>query len=413
MQKFKDRLARLGGSSTPKGAQDEKPRARRTQSGAAPPDPRGRRRDGDLVVLYDGTRGAGGAAASTASLLLPSPIPPADRLSIDIVLVPGLNEPSATAWTRGDICWPRDLLGRDFPRARIMGWSWRGGLSSTSGTFSTQAENLLIDLNQARTGTDRPILFQGHGLGGLIIKEALVLAAVSRVYESKTEFGNVYPQTMGCAFWGTPHVRSRHQSLGECLALAALLAPAPPQIPLIRSLRNSDEAFEQLHSTWLMVSRDIGVTCVREDLPTIVYVPSDVAAECEVPGIKKGQNQIMIPKDVAGYSVANIRTHAVKANHADMVRFNGRDDPFYRDGVKALKKVAMGLTQAEMDAQSPRCQGQFLSGDSCLPAERITDATAQRFSMPYTTIPCRNERLASNPPIAKPATGFFHQSRTL
>ena len=370
MQKFKDRLARLGGSSSSsKGAPDEKPRARRTPSGVASPDPRSRRRDGDLIVLYDGTRGAGGAAASSVSLVLPSPTAlTADRLAIDIVLVPGLNESNATAWTRGDICWPRDLLSRDFPRARIMAWSWRGGLSSTSGTFSTQAENLLVDLNQARTGTDRPILFQGHGLGGLIVKEALVLAAVSRIYDSQGDFGNVYPQTMGCAFWGTPHVRSRHQSLGECLALAALLAPAPPQIPLIRSLRNSDEAFEQLHSTWLMVSRDIGVTCVREDLPTIVYVPSDVAAECEVPGIKKGPNQIMIPKDVAVYSAANVRTHVVDANHADIVRFSGRDDPFYRDGVKALKKVATGLTQAEMDAQSPRCQGQFLLGDPCQPS---------------------------------------------
>lgn len=38
----------------------------------------------------------------------------------DIVFVHGLNGHRVRSWEKGDVCWPRDLLGGDMPEARVI-----------------------------------------------------------------------------------------------------------------------------------------------------------------------------------------------------------------------------------------------------------------------------------------------------
>ena len=54
-------------------------------------------------------------------ILYPSP-PTADtpETQVDIVFVHGLGGTSQSTWTKDGVLWPRDLLGQEFPRARIM-----------------------------------------------------------------------------------------------------------------------------------------------------------------------------------------------------------------------------------------------------------------------------------------------------
>ncbi|KAI1374940.1 hypothetical protein F4677DRAFT_148348 [Hypoxylon crocopeplum] len=274
---------------------------------------------------------------------------------IDIVFVHGLFGSRAGSWTKAGVCYPRDFLGQDISGARIIAWGWTGTLGS-NGTFSEQAESLLADISRIRSGTNRPIIFIGHGLGGLVIKEALVTAAMSRIYGAHVELGNVYPRTIGCIFLGTPHVRSGKRSLGECIAAAALLSPSTPNSQLLRSLRDSDKVFENQHSTFLMISRDIRVVCVREKLPSTVAASTEVARDADGMELGKGTMQMMVPRESAAYESFNVTRHDMVANHLDLARFRSRDEPGYSQMVSYVTKVSSGPTPAEAEAREPRNQ---------------------------------------------------------
>ncbi|KAI1768968.1 hypothetical protein GGR53DRAFT_461757 [Hypoxylon sp. FL1150] len=287
------------------------------------------------LVLYDGAHGDEG---------------------IDIVFVHGLFGARMGAWTKSGTCYPRDLLGQDIPGVRVIAWGWFGTLSG-NGTFSEQAEALLADIARIRTGTNRPIVFVGHGLGGLVVKEALNTAAMSRIYGAHVELGNVYPRTIGCIFLGTPHVRSGKRSLGECLATAALLSPVAPSPQLLRMLKESDKVFENQHATFLMISRDIRVVCVREKLPSTIAVSPELARDVTGMELQKGGTmQMMVPRDSAAYEGFNVTRHDMTATHLDLARFRSRDEPEYSRMLSFITKASSGPTPAEAEAREPRNQ---------------------------------------------------------
>ncbi|KAI1417468.1 hypothetical protein F5Y13DRAFT_184815 [Hypoxylon sp. FL1857] len=287
------------------------------------------------LILFDGTHGG--------------------EDGFDIVFVHGLFGSRSGTWTKGGVCYPRDFLGQDIPSVRIIAWGWTGALSAT-GTFVDQAEALLADIARIRTGTSRPIIFVGHGLGGLVIKEALVTAAMSRIYGAHVELGNVYPRTIGCVFLGTPHVRSGKRSLGECIAATALLSPTPPNQQLIRAFKESDKAFENLHATFLMISRDIRVVCVREKLPSTMAASTELARDADGMELGKGTMQMMVPRDSAAYEGFNVTRHDMVVNHLDLARFKSRDEPGYSQMLGWISKVSSGPTPAEAEAREPRNQ---------------------------------------------------------
>jgi hypothetical protein len=230
---------------------------------------------------------------------------------------------------------------------------------STGDTFAGQAESLLADISRVRTGTRRPIIFVGHGLGGLLVKEALVTAALSRIYGAHAELGNVYPRTIGCIFLGTPHTRSGKRSLGDCVAATAVLSPHMPSPSLLRALRDSNQLLETQHSTFLLISRDIKVVCIREKLPTTIAASIDTIQDANGVELGKGTMQTMVPKDSAGYENFNVTKDELPTTHLDLVRFKSRDDTGYLRIVSQIKKITSGPSQAEVEAQEPRNQGKY------------------------------------------------------
>ncbi|KAH8647234.1 hypothetical protein BX600DRAFT_518512 [Xylariales sp. PMI_506] len=273
---------------------------------------------------------------------------------IDIVFVHGLYGHRIGSWMLGSICWPRDLLGRDVSQARIISWGWAGALGTS--LLTDHAENLLVDISNMRKDTTRPIVFVGHGIGGLVIKEALVTAAMSRIYGSHTDLGNVYPRTIGCIFLGTPHARTGNRTLGDLVASTAMLAPRAPTPALLRALKEHDDAFENQHSTFLMVSRDIKVVCIREQMRTMVPVATELLRELDVAGLVKGAMPVIVPKESAAYQAFNVTRDEISANHADLARFPSRDSTGYLQIVAHINKISTAPTKVEVEAQDPRNQ---------------------------------------------------------
>jgi hypothetical protein len=97
---------------------------------------------------------------------------------ISIVLVPGLGGHVEKTWqSREDkTLWPRDLLPSQIPDARVLGFSYNTTLKGSTGNSGIRdhASGLHMRLFEDRyndVDKSRPLVFVGHSLGGLIIKQ--------------------------------------------------------------------------------------------------------------------------------------------------------------------------------------------------------------------------------------------------
>merc|ERR1712012_1000365 len=107
-------------------------------------------------------------------------------------------------------CWPRDWLAEDSNHVRVIGCDFDSYLSQWGGSCPTQSfehqsleersEDMLKKLQAAGEG-QRPTVFVGHSMGGLIIKKMLVNAQNSDDEERKKFAEN----TKGIVFYSTPH----------------------------------------------------------------------------------------------------------------------------------------------------------------------------------------------------------------
>lgn len=264
----------------------------------------------------------GASSVSTGPVILTDDVPDGQE-GVDIVFVHDLHGHRVASWSKEGCCWPR-LLANDIPHARVISWGYLDTLGHGNNMFTDLAEALLSDLARLRGSTSRPILFVAHGLGGILLKEALVTAAMSRIYGSHTELGNIYPKTIGVVFLGTPHVRTSKRSLGECVASAAQSSLRAPNDQLLQALAENSNLFENQHGTFQMISRDIRVVCVREDLPTGPH---------------------MVPRDSATYEGFNVVRDDLAVRHADLARFASQDEIGYKQIVAHLVKMTEGPSQ--------------------------------------------------------------------
>ncbi|KAI6086021.1 ankyrin repeat-containing domain protein [Hypoxylon rubiginosum] len=110
-----------------------------------------------------------------------------DDAAPDLVAIHGIHGTSTNTWTRSgnenyDSSWLHTLAG--VPNPRVMFFEWSDWLSEGRGFcrqgIRNQAMILLDSLADSRNKAfpdGRPIIFVGHDIGGVLIKEALVLAA--------------------------------------------------------------------------------------------------------------------------------------------------------------------------------------------------------------------------------------------
>jgi len=115
-------------------------------------------------------------------------------------------------------CWPRDWLAEDSNHVRVIGCDFDSYLSQWGGSCPTQSfehqsleersEDMLKKLQAAGVG-QRPTVFVGHSMGGLIIKKMLVNAQNSDDEQRKKFAEN----TKGVVFYSTPHKGSEIANL--------------------------------------------------------------------------------------------------------------------------------------------------------------------------------------------------------
>ncbi|ETS83590.1 hypothetical protein PFICI_05466 [Pestalotiopsis fici W106-1] len=270
-------------------------------------------------VLYDGT---GGYSSGR----------------VDIIFVHGLRGSARKTWSKGNICWPRDLLKDDIRSARVITWGYDADVAHFFSNASQEsifghADTLLGDLARLRQDITRPIVFVAHSLGGLIVKAALIKSAEYKSHNRHPRQAEIYASTCGVAFFGTPHRGSSTEGYAEIIAGIAKLAWRRPNKSLLDALKENSQILEHQRESWTTISNNIPVVCVREELPTAIGM--------------------IVPEASASYDGYNVLRSSINANHIDMVKFGARDDPMYeRVAGLLIDLVTPSLTAEEVQESS-------------------------------------------------------------
>jgi len=77
------------------------------------------------------------------------------HVSIDIVFVHGLRGDKRETWSHGNVFWPKDLLPKDLPFARIMTWGYNAEVVNfncepSQNSIAGFSGDLLSDLSSLR-----------------------------------------------------------------------------------------------------------------------------------------------------------------------------------------------------------------------------------------------------------------------
>ena len=237
------------------------------------------------------------------------------------------HRPRKKRCTRGgdlcqDVFWPRDLLPRAFPQARIVTWGYdvqiEGLLAATSqASIYHHAENLLSDLVMLRKSDAaklKPLIFIAHSLGGIVVKDALSLSS-----HGSTVIDAVLPATIGVMFLGTPHHGSGAASLGRKAFEVSKLLFKKPNLQVLRGLETNSETLERISRSFgqVLSTGRIKVHSFREELPT------------------HGVMVVGSASSTIGY--LHETRGSLHANHRNLARFSSMEDIKFQRLVSVLQ----------------------------------------------------------------------------
>ncbi|KAF9882373.1 hypothetical protein CkaCkLH20_00409 [Colletotrichum karsti] len=284
-------------------------------------------------------------------------------IDVDIVFVPGLGAHPEDSWKSetgfnwatgiydgasksfSDSVSKKDGLARDFPKARILLYqyesAWIGDLKVKS-FMRDIAKSMLEGLQANREGIrDRPIVFIGHSMGGLVIAKAITLVADTY----RDVFPRMFECIAGCAFFGTPFGGT------EIAATASMLGDFGEQLgytkssALVKMMTPGDESLNELKNDFLRLalklSPAVQLFCFYENHPTDFTQEKYGAAMSKIAKTvipKKVQD--FVPRESA--TLPGIEDMALAANHRDLVKFSDFKDSRYQLVREPLKRLIHG-----------------------------------------------------------------------
>lgn len=188
-----------------------------------------------------------------------------DRLA-DVVFVHGLGGASHSTWTHGTrgqpghFFWP-EQLGKKVPQCGVWSVGYGAGITEFGNPGMAIGErglSLGSQLRLADIGTERPVIFVTHSMGGLVIK-AMIDGCRQHV-DPRLE--GLVRWTKGIVFCGTPH---RGSSFASAAKLLSDYFEWAAQEHLLEMVTNA-KGLELLHGRFLgwLRSNPIQIHCFTE-----------------------------------------------------------------------------------------------------------------------------------------------------
>lgn len=282
---------------------------------------------------------------------------------VDIVFVHGLRGHPARTWTKEHCYWPRDLLPKWRPDARVITFGYDASVARLIGNPSSNNINShsrsLLDylIGFRQQAPQRPLIFVAHSLGGLVVKDALQKA---REDDDDGRYWPIFEATYGIIFLGTPHHGSSYASFGRWIAGLVNLIFRDTNIALLRSIERDSEILERISDAFRR-------TVKRGSIKVFSFTEELSMSSLLSPIVPYKSGRIGIEEEVTG---------TIHANHRDMCRFKNDGDPGFRrilyvidefvDGVVKRRQLEVNtstnasiITLPGSTAQSVRERGSF------------------------------------------------------
>ncbi|EEU35959.1 uncharacterized protein NECHADRAFT_96544 [Fusarium vanettenii 77-13-4] len=236
--------------------------------------------------------------------------------------------------------WPRDLLPEDCPNARILTYGYdtkitkyTSGSTNKNSVFS-HSKDFLFALGRSHT-KDRPLIFLAHSLGGIVVKEMLALSSTSPT----DELCNIVSSTVAVIFLGTPHRGSPDLSALGAWAksvLSGLRFQTNSAILDTLGLKTTDLERSQEAFSGLWFKHGFRVKTFQEGYP-MTKINLGVLGNKVVPDTSS--------------LIGDQREHAetLQANHMEMCRFSGREDPNFVKVVGELRSAYRTILTGTID----------------------------------------------------------------
>jgi hypothetical protein len=148
-----------------------------------------------------------------------TPLSDPEDANVDIVAVTGLGGHALGSFRSpdGTMAWLRDFAPEDIPRARFITYGYDTTVVSSDDNQGVhELSRTLLDglaiFRQRTQAQQRPLLFVCHSLGGVVLKEALVMSSKATDAKHK-KLLDVMSVTYGLVFMGVPNLGLKHNQL--------------------------------------------------------------------------------------------------------------------------------------------------------------------------------------------------------
>ncbi|KAL9132774.1 MAG: hypothetical protein Q9175_006049 [Cornicularia normoerica] len=184
--------------------------------------------------------------------------------------------------------WPTKQLPKRIPSARILIFSYNSQVAwdTSENGIQEHADNLLDRLSGARESRHAtvcshlcnpkedvltikspknytvPIIFIAHSLGGLVVKQALVIAKNNDIYT------HLRKATYGLVFFAVPHQGGHGAGLGAIAKNIVLSLTGDAKNDIIESLKSNSLFQENQAAFFKHQLEDYQIVSVYEDMPT-------------------------------------------------------------------------------------------------------------------------------------------------
>jgi len=240
----------------------------------------------------------------------PSAPPP----TLDLVLVHGAHGHAINSFAchstnpSRESLWAIDSLPKALetvgiiPRIMTYGWDANSWLNPGA-NFLNEGENFVKELNRARRGASkRPVVFVGHGVGGLLIKQA-----VSEIVNSGFNEDGFENPVKACLFFAVPHHQT--DSGGDFASILATMQVAlgkavPSKSTIVRALKPRNRHISNLSVEFDGVRKE-------SNIRTISFHEERMISE-----------EFIVPKESAILDNAQGKAYGIDANYRDLARLS-------------------------------------------------------------------------------------------
>ncbi|CAG9993969.1 unnamed protein product [Clonostachys byssicola] len=288
---------------------------------------------------------------------------------IDIIAISGLNGHAFGSFKRkqGSFMWLRDALPLDVRNARILIYGYDTQLiqSHSFQNLTDLGRTLQGYLKTIRKSNDfRPIIFIGHSLGGLVVKEVGITfglsldicvfnhtniplqAVVQLKKEQNEEDGSILKSIAAFLFFGVPHQGMAIESLVP-------LVHNSPNMGLLQSLDRNSPLLPRL-------TTDFSKSFVGKTPRTISFYETEKSrtaveitrrvgvVKCHLQHLQgtsgkwelSGPFEVLV--DISSATYGSDSQHPVNRNHSELVKYNSQYDGIYervRNVLQSLNNI--------------------------------------------------------------------------